>query len=132
LFPLVDRHSVWNYEQKRARFVEVKGPGDRLSSTQQVRRRTACPSSTAGKGLTQREPISQVWLDVLIGAGVEAEVCKVVEAGNEGLRSMSRSVSPVKRRLASVAGGEDDDESETTGESDRGAGGPAKKRRPGQ
>lgn len=28
--------SVWKYDEGRARFVEVKGPGDRLSSTQQV------------------------------------------------------------------------------------------------
>lgn len=28
--------SVWKYNEGRARFVEVKGPGDRLSSTQQV------------------------------------------------------------------------------------------------
>lgn len=63
----------------------------------------------------------KVWLDVLIGAGVEAEVCKVVEAGNEDLRSMSRSVSPVKRRLPSVAGNDDDDEYDdrSTEESDR-------------
>lgn len=56
----------------------------------------------------------QVWLDVLIGAGVEAEVCKVVEAGNEG-RSMSRSASPAKRRLPSPdwPEGMQDDEEET-------------------
>ena len=28
--------SVWNYEKREARFVEVKGPGDSLSETQRV------------------------------------------------------------------------------------------------
>lgn len=37
--------SVWNYEEKRARFVEVKGPGDRLSSTQQVRLQSSVPAT---------------------------------------------------------------------------------------
>ncbi|WWD17625.1 hypothetical protein CI109_102066 [Kwoniella shandongensis] len=44
---------VWNYETKEARFVEVKGPGDSLSETQKV------------------------WIDVLLSAGIQVEVCKV-------------------------------------------------------
>lgn len=102
--------SVWKYDEGRARFVEVKGPGDRLSSTQQVSAPSAlfrCTFSLFFKhpSLTpcnSYSPSRQVWLDVLISAGVEVEVCKVVEAGKEDLRSMSRSVSPVKRKQSTV------------------------------
>jgi Fanconi-associated nuclease 1 len=45
--------SVWDYSEKIARFVEVKGPGDSLSETQKV------------------------WIDVLLSAGIQVEVCKV-------------------------------------------------------
>lgn len=45
--------SVWNYEKREARFVEVKGPGDSLSETQKI------------------------WIDVLLSAGVPVEVCRV-------------------------------------------------------
>jgi Fanconi-associated nuclease 1 len=57
--PVVFRHenqltsSVWDYSEKVARFVEVKGPGDSLSETQKV------------------------WIDVLLSAGIQVEVCKV-------------------------------------------------------
>ncbi|KAK4689481.1 fanconi-associated nuclease 1, partial [Tremellales sp. Uapishka_1] len=44
---------VWDIEEKEARFVEVKGPGDSLSETQKV------------------------WIDVLLSAGVPVEVCRV-------------------------------------------------------
>lgn len=53
-------------------------------------------------------------MDVLISAGVEVEVCKVVEAGKEDLRSMSRSVSPVKRKQSMVVD-EDEEEEEEEG-----------------
>ena len=49
--------SVWNMSEKRARFVEVKSPNDHLSETQKI------------------------WISVLQTAGVEVEVCHVVEAG---------------------------------------------------
>ena len=41
---------VWRMEDKVVRFVEVKGPGDRLSETQKV------------------------WIDVLLRAGIEVQV----------------------------------------------------------
>ena len=50
--------SVWNMSEKRARFVEVKSPNDHLSETQKI------------------------WISVLQTAGVEVEVCHVVEAGS--------------------------------------------------
>lgn len=48
---------VWNASEKICKFVEVKGPGDNLSETQKV------------------------WIDVLLGAGVDVEVCRVYEHG---------------------------------------------------
>ncbi|KAG8694499.1 hypothetical protein FRC09_009804, partial [Ceratobasidium sp. 395] len=48
---------VWNHAEKTCKFVEVKGPGDNLSETQKV------------------------WIDVLLGAGVDVEVCRVYEVG---------------------------------------------------
>ncbi|KAJ1308730.1 hypothetical protein OPQ81_004421 [Rhizoctonia solani] len=48
---------LWNAIEKTCKFVEVKGPGDNLSETQKV------------------------WIDVLLGAGVDVEVCRVYERG---------------------------------------------------
>ncbi|QRW01531.1 mRNA cleavage and polyadenylation factor CLP1 [Ceratobasidium sp. AG-Ba] len=48
---------IWNYAEKTCKFVEVKGPGDQLSETQKV------------------------WIDVLLGAGVDVELCRVYELG---------------------------------------------------
>jgi Fanconi-associated nuclease 1 len=48
-------YSVWNYTERRARFVEVKSPNDHLSETQKI------------------------WISVLQTAGVEVEVCHVTE-----------------------------------------------------
>jgi len=56
--------SVWNLYEKRARFVEVKSPNDHLSETQKV------------------------WINVLQTAGVEVEVCHVVEASTEDKGSL--------------------------------------------
>ncbi|BFZ62220.1 hypothetical protein YB2330_003305 [Saitoella coloradoensis] len=47
---------IWKMDEGRCMFVEVKGPGDRLSQDKQVN-----------------------WIDVLLGAGVEVELCSVVE-----------------------------------------------------
>lgn len=46
--------SLWKPDEDICKFVEVKGPGDSLSETQKV------------------------WIDVLLSAGVEVEVCRVV------------------------------------------------------
>ncbi|KAH7343716.1 hypothetical protein B0J17DRAFT_643633 [Rhizoctonia solani] len=48
---------LWNATEKTCKFVEVKGPGDNLSETQRV------------------------WIDVLLSAGVDVEVCRVYEHG---------------------------------------------------
>jgi Fanconi-associated nuclease 1 len=63
--------SVWDYSEKVARFVEVKGPGDSLSETQKV------------------------WIDVLLSAGIQVEVCKV--------KSKDLSAEQVKKRKRAVS-----------------------------
>lgn len=50
---------LWDYDKKKAKFVEVKSENDRLSDTQRV------------------------WIDVLTGAGVETELCHAVN-GEKG------------------------------------------------
>ncbi|CAE6399184.1 unnamed protein product [Rhizoctonia solani] len=54
---------IWNATQKTCKFIEVKGPGDNLSETQKV------------------------WIDVLLSAGVDVEVCRVYEHGNVPIRA---------------------------------------------
>ncbi|SGY40154.1 BQ5605_C003g02330 [Microbotryum silenes-dioicae] len=66
---------IWNVEKSVCKFVEVKGPGDKLSETQRV------------------------WLDVLLRAGLEVEVCRVVTT--DDMLEMDRGSSalgPAKRR----------------------------------
>ncbi|KAH8921403.1 hypothetical protein BT69DRAFT_1221552 [Atractiella rhizophila] len=61
---------LWKPEKGKLKFAEVKGPGDRLSDTQRI------------------------WIDLLIGAGVEVELCKVVEFDQE---DEAKSVSKAKK-----------------------------------
>ncbi|SCV67061.1 BQ2448_5707 [Microbotryum intermedium] len=70
---------IWNVEQGVCKFVEVKGPGDRLSETQRV------------------------WLDVLLRAGLQVEVCRVVTTEDmtkmdRGHRRGSSAFGQAKRR----------------------------------
>lgn len=101
------RPSVWNYDQRAIRWSEVKGPGDSLSSTQKV------------------------WIDVLLSAGIDVEVCKVVEEGDPGpakkKRSRSGSVASTRAKSASVSrpGSED----EHVADEDTGRRPPLKKRK---
>ena len=75
------RHRVWNHEERAIRWSEVKGPGDTLSSTQKV------------------------WIDVLLSAGIDVEVCRVIEddGGPPGKKKRSRSGSVASARSKSVA-----------------------------
>lgn len=61
--------SVWNVEEKKCRFVEVKSPNDHLSETQKV------------------------WISVMQSAGVDVEVCHVAEA------TINTSATQKRRRL---------------------------------
>jgi Fanconi-associated nuclease 1 len=83
---------VWDYSEKIARFVEVKGPGDSLSETQKV------------------------WIDVLLSAGIQVEVCKVkakemkLSAEQVKKRKRQASTGVVKRSKSEVEAFEVDEE----------------------
>ena len=84
IFTLLDEltSSVWDYSEKVARFVEVKGPGDSLSETQKV------------------------WIDVLLSAGIQVEVCKVkakdLSAAEQKKRKRSGTAGLGKRAKSEV------------------------------
>ncbi|KAF8742832.1 hypothetical protein RHS02_02904, partial [Rhizoctonia solani] len=70
---------VWNSAEKTCKFVEVKGPGDNLSETQKLK----------------------VWIDVLLGAGVDVELCRVHEYGKippRTVRNKNKTKEVSKRR----------------------------------
>jgi len=69
---------IWNAQKKTARFVEVKGPGDNLMETQKI------------------------WADVLLSAGVEMEVCRVVEDGENNKTPAKTPKSACKKRKVEV------------------------------
>jgi fanconi-associated nuclease 1 len=69
---------VWKLEDHECRFVEVKGPGDTERENQKVRN-TAVPLLVSSD---QSMMHAQIWMDVLMRAGVTAEVCRVQEHGH--------------------------------------------------
>ncbi|CDZ97246.1 Uncharacterized conserved protein [Phaffia rhodozyma] len=87
---------VWHVPTLQARFIEVKGPGDQLSSTQKI------------------------WIDVMLSAGIDVEVCRVVEKA----RSFKRVVSGDIGVVQTGGGGSTDEKRKSnvlseTGETDR-------------
>ncbi|KAG9128348.1 hypothetical protein FRC07_000461 [Ceratobasidium sp. 392] len=87
---------IWNHSEKTCKFVEVKGPGDNLSATQKV------------------------WIDVLLGAGVDVEVCRVYELGktpalrtkknkSQGHVASKGRVSKAKRESSDLNDGQEPD-----------------------
>ncbi|CCO26406.1 Fanconi-associated nuclease 1 homolog [Rhizoctonia solani AG-1 IB] len=75
---------VWNTAEKTCKFVEVKGPGDNLSETQRV------------------------WIDVLLGAGVDVELCRVYEHGKMPTHIKNHPKGTLRRHSASrkrISGG---------------------------
>ncbi|KAH8099575.1 VRR-NUC domain-containing protein [Cristinia sonorae] len=76
---------IWNAEKNSCKFVEVKGPGDRLSENQNV------------------------WIDVLRRVGVSVEVCHVEEEGkqkplkvNKEPKAKKTGTTPRKRKRVNV------------------------------
>ncbi|KZT69817.1 hypothetical protein DAEQUDRAFT_668816, partial [Daedalea quercina L-15889] len=69
---------IWNGEAQECKFVEVKGPGDRLQENQKV------------------------WIDVLLQAGVVVEECRVVDrgAGPVTAKKTKKAARPLKRKRA--------------------------------
>jgi fanconi-associated nuclease 1 len=67
---------IWNYAEKHCKFVEVKGPGDRLQENQKVRISLGCQAEC-----TIFKYVYQLWIDVMQRAEVDVEVCHVEEQG---------------------------------------------------
>ncbi|KAI0076777.1 hypothetical protein K474DRAFT_1644316 [Panus rudis PR-1116 ss-1] len=78
---------VWNAEKKECKFVEVKGPNDKL------------------------QPNQKIWIDVLSRAGVPVELCHVVEQGRtrptKAKTKPKTKRKPTKRKRNSNAEDED-------------------------
>lgn len=77
--------SLWNPERKRCLFSEVKGPGDTLSETQKV------------------------WIDVLLGAGVGVEVCRVMTHEDKDDFDAKLATGGRKKRGKTGSGSGDED-----------------------
>jgi fanconi-associated nuclease 1 len=112
---------IWNYEEKHCKFVEVKGPGDRLQENQKVRISLGCQAEcTILKSMS-----IQLWVDVMQRAEVKVEVCHVEEQGkstttkrqtkgkkrSSKTRAKRKKPKPVDSDTESVISGwEDEDE----------------------
>lgn len=84
-------YSLWSPTLSLCKFSEVKGPGDHLSETQKV------------------------WIDVLLGAGVEVEVCRVVtseEKDEMERKETEKSKGKGGRKRGRTVGSEDAEEEE--------------------
>lgn len=90
---------LWRMRDKRVKFAEVKGPGDRLSDKQKVSgsyEEFRCADFASSEALLMRLAcVMQVWIDVLMRAGVQTEVSLVREA-KAGGKNSSGSKSPKK------------------------------------
>ncbi|KAI0053972.1 hypothetical protein FA95DRAFT_1551753 [Auriscalpium vulgare] len=75
---------LWNHKTRHCKFVEVKGPGDRLQENQKV------------------------WIEFLQRAEVDVEVCHVDEAGNEKKQAPPRKRG--RRARGKAKKGKDTDE----------------------
>ncbi|KAJ3553515.1 hypothetical protein NM688_g3569 [Phlebia brevispora] len=71
---------VWNADESSCRFVEVKGPNDRLQENQKA--------STCCSGARTRADcyLRQLWIDVLLQANIPTEVCHVAEKDSEATK----------------------------------------------
>lgn len=86
---------MWNVDEKKCRLVEVKSPNDRLSETQKV------------------------WISVLLSAGIDVEVCHVVDGPDpskrrkttrNGRAKKEHDYGDVSDELDEEEGGGDEDE----------------------
>ena len=82
--------SLWNPTASTCKFSEVKGPGDSLSETQKV------------------------WIDVLLGAGIDVEVCKVMTHEDKDAldAKMAKGAGGGGRKKRAKTSGGDSDEEE--------------------
>lgn len=86
---------MWNIDERKCRLVEVKSPNDRLSETQKV------------------------WISVLLSAGIDVEVCHVVDGPDPSKRRKTTKNGRAKKEhdygdvsdeLDEEEGGGDEDE----------------------
>jgi Fanconi-associated nuclease 1 len=107
---------LWNYAEKHCKFVEVKGPGDKLQENQKVRISLRCQ-------LTIFKDVYQLWIDVMQRADVNVEVCHVEEQskstkkrqtkGKKGSKKTRKKPKPVESDWESeiaVSGWEDEED----------------------
>jgi Fanconi-associated nuclease 1 len=76
---------IWNYAEKHCKFVEVKGPGDRLQENQKVRISLECQAEC-----TIFKYVYQLWIDVMQRAEVNVEVCHVGEQGKSTTKRQTK------------------------------------------
>ena len=81
---------VWNHEKRKAKFVEVKGPGDTLSETQKVQ-----VGLVPGVSSLTRFLGSQLWIHWLLSFDGTVEVCHVeTPAGKKARLEKSKKRGP--------------------------------------
>lgn len=86
---------IWNYAEKHCKFVEVKGPGDRLQENQKVRVSLGCQAECA-----MFKDIHQLWIDVMQRAEVKVEVCHVEEQGKSTAKRQTKDQKRSKKTRA--------------------------------
>jgi Fanconi-associated nuclease 1 len=83
---------IWNYTEKHCKFVEVKGPGDRLQENQKVRISLGCQAEC-----TIFKYVYQLWIDVMQRAEVNVEVCHVEEQGKSTTKRQGKGKKRSKK-----------------------------------
>jgi Fanconi-associated nuclease 1 len=86
---------IWNYAEKHCKFVEVKGPGDRLQENQKVRISLGCQAEC-----TKFKYVYQLWIDVMQRAEVNVEVCHVEEQGKSTTKRQTKGKKRSKKTRA--------------------------------
>ncbi|KIK55162.1 hypothetical protein GYMLUDRAFT_76710 [Collybiopsis luxurians FD-317 M1] len=67
---------VWNHEERKCKFVEVKGPGDRARDNQTL------------------------WFDTLLGAGLEVDLCRIQEDNTKNRNKERERLDKLRAKAA--------------------------------
>jgi fanconi-associated nuclease 1 len=81
---------LWNYAEKHCKFVEVKGPGDKLQENQKVRISLRCQFMIF-------KDVCQLWIDVMLRANANVEVCHVEEQGKSTKKRQTKGKKRSKK-----------------------------------
>lgn len=81
--------------EKHCKFVEVKGPGDKLQENQKVR-----ISLGSQAECTKFKYVYQLWIDVMQRAEVNVEVCHVEEQGKSTTKRQTKGKKRPKKTRA--------------------------------